>query len=240
MPIKVILPYGSDESHIPVNPIGYAPDRASYGNMPPEAPLLPQRSPFILDIDLAGCVNGDEAAWQQFCDQTVRLVVASIRRVCPSGQTPGGLEVEDLIQAVYLKLLRHDYRLLRGFDPSKSSMSTWITLIARSVTIDALRKRNLDARPLNEDIHAPESVHPSQVSAPDIPAGLLTPRQMLVLTLLYEDALEVSDAARVLDVKPQTIRSTKHKAIERLRAHFEARDRGDMNDPTSVEHREHP
>lgn len=193
-----------------------------------------------MDIDLAGCVNGDEAAWQQFCHETIRLVVASIRRVCPTGHTPGGLDMDDLVQTVYIKLLRHDCRLLRAFDPNKSSMSTWITLVARSVAIDALRKRALDTQALHEGIDASAPQNVEQPALPDIPPGLITPRQKLVLKLLFEDGLDVTDAALVLDVQPQTIRSTKHKAIERLRAHFESQDLGDDPNPTSVEQREHP
>jgi RNA polymerase sigma-70 factor (ECF subfamily) len=53
-----------------------------------------------------------------------------------------------------------------------------------------------------------------------IPDGLLTARQKLVLTLLYDREMEVAEAASFLRVDPQTIRSTHHKAMLRLRAHF--------------------
>ena len=54
-----------------------------------------------------------------------------------------------------------------------------------------------------------------------VPAGLLSPRQTLVLHLLYGKELEVAEAAELLDVDPQTIRSTHHKALTKLRNHFQ-------------------
>ena len=42
----------------------------------------------------------------------------------------------------------------------------------------------------------------------------------LVLELLYRRDLEVADAAKIMAVDPQTVRSTHHKALTKLRAHF--------------------
>jgi len=41
-----------------------------------------------------------------------------------------------------------------------------------------------------------------------------------VLTMLYERDMDVAEIAKTLDVDPQTIRSTHHKAMLKLRAHF--------------------
>jgi RNA polymerase sigma-70 factor (ECF subfamily) len=53
-----------------------------------------------------------------------------------------------------------------------------------------------------------------------IPEGLLSGRQALVLELLYKRDLEVADAAEIMQIDPQTVRSTHHKALTKLRAHF--------------------
>ena len=66
---------------------------------------------------------------------------------------------------------------------------------------------------------APEPDEPAPLA---IPEGLLTPRQQLVLRLLFDRELEVPEAARLLGVDEQTIRSTKHKALAALRKHFGA------------------
>jgi RNA polymerase sigma-70 factor (ECF subfamily) len=180
-----------------------------------------------LDFDLDAVIRGDPDAWQAFTDQTIRLVIASIRRVCPSGKTPYGDEIDDLAQAVYVKLLRNDRRLLRNYDPARSGISTWITLIARSVAIDSLRRRTLDTRPMDEAFGAVSPQSQAAPVGPVIPTHLLTARQRLILTMLFEDGMDVTEVAEALDVNPQTIRSTKHKAMERLRTHFEHQSQGD-------------
>ncbi len=53
-----------------------------------------------------------------------------------------------------------------------------------------------------------------------LPKDLLSPRQQLVLTMLYERDMDVAEIAKSLDVDPQTVRSTHHKAMLKLRAHF--------------------
>ncbi|MDG1899778.1 MAG: sigma factor-like helix-turn-helix DNA-binding protein, partial [Phycisphaerales bacterium] len=54
------------------------------------------------------------------------------------------------------------------------------------------------------------------------PVHLLTERQRLVLAMLLEDDMTVPDVAQILKINEQTVRSTKHKAIERLRKAMEA------------------
>ncbi|MBL8674031.1 MAG: hypothetical protein JNL07_04020, partial [Rhodospirillales bacterium] len=48
----------------------------------------------------------------------------------------------------------------------------------------------------------------------------LTDRQALVLKLLYDRDMDVAEAAGFLKVDAQTVRSTHHKAMLRLREHF--------------------
>ena len=57
-----------------------------------------------------------------------------------------------------------------------------------------------------------------------IPEGLLTARQILILRYLYNEERDVVEIAQLLSVDAQTIRSTHHKALLRLRAHFREED----------------
>ena len=45
---------------------------------------------------------------------------------------------------------------------------------------------------------------------------------MLVLRCLYDEERDVAEVARMLNIDAQTVRSTHHKALLRLRAHFQA------------------
>ena len=90
----------------------------------------------------------------------------------------------------------------------------------KNAAIDALRRYRRNEQ--REDELTPESatVDPPQLENIIIPDGLLSGRQQLVLALLYDRDLEVADVARLLNVEAQTVRSTHHKALTKLRAHF--------------------
>ena len=54
----------------------------------------------------------------------------------------------------------------------------------------------------------------------DIPPNLLSVRQLLIMRLLFDQDLEVEQVAKLLAINPQTVRSTKHKALTKLRKHY--------------------
>ena len=185
-----------------------------------------------MEIDLTACMQGDVAAWNQFCSETAGVILAAIRRTAGSQlRDPALPDIEDLVQSVYLRLVKHDFRLLKSYDSTKASLVTWLTLVARSTTIDALRKRkhptiaiqDSDATGTSSGIEDREAADLEQVA----PLHLLSARQRVVLALLFEDEMTVPEAAAVLGVKEQTIRSTKHKALEHLRKAMQA---GENND----------
>lgn len=176
-----------------------------------------------MTFDLQACLDGDKHAWDAFVDEHARLIYAAVRRT--GGPQPGGVsggdQFDDIVQDVFVRLVKNDYRLLRSFDPQRAALSTFLTLIARSVTIDHLRKHRVKALPLEAetDIAAPADEPPS-ASGIEIPVHLLTTRQQLVLKMLFEEELPVEEVAILLEIDAQTVRSTKHKALTRLREHM--------------------
>jgi len=173
-----------------------------------------------MDVDLQACIDGDKRAWDAFVDRWSGLIVTAVQRTIRTrvGQVA---EIDDPVQDVFVRLVKNDYRLLRTYDPQRASLSTWLTLVARSTTIDHLRRKRLETVPLEVDAIAPPPEAPAG-DTPAIPLHLLTARQRLVLRMLFDEELTVAEAARNLGVDDQTIRSTKHKAISRLRAHLSA------------------
>jgi RNA polymerase sigma-70 factor (ECF subfamily) len=146
------------------------------------------------------------------------VVYAAVqRRLIPAGR---GDEVDDAVQEVYVKLCKAEFRLLKSYDPARARLSTWLTVVATSASIDYLRRQRTAPVAIED---APESclaVEDPVFENIKIPEGLLSGRQALVLELLYRRDLEVSDAAQIMKVDPQTVRSTHHKALTKLRAHF--------------------
>jgi DNA-directed RNA polymerase specialized sigma24 family protein len=162
--------------------------------------------------------RGDKDGWSAFVRRYAGLVTAAVRGVA---REPN--EIEDLVQEVFLRLCRNDFRLLRSYDPTRAGLSTWITIVARSTARDAMRRHRPVAVPIEavpEGILAVDPVIP--VAKLKLPEALLSPRQREILTMLYDREMEVAEIAALLGIDPQTVRSAHHKAMIKLRAHFKA------------------
>jgi RNA polymerase sigma factor (sigma-70 family) len=167
------------------------------------------------DIDLQALSRGDKGAWDAFVRRYAGLVMAAVRGVAHDGS-----DVEDLAQDVFVRLCKDGFRLMKTYDPARARLSTWLTIVARSTARDALRRRQLALSPIDA---VPERLLATDAAPPEklrLPEGLLSPRQKLVLGMLYDQDLEVAEIAKALGVDPQTVRSTHHKAMLKLRSHF--------------------
>lgn len=174
-------------------------------------------------------VAGERGAWQAFLKRYAPVIYAAVqKRLVPAGRAA---EAEDVAQDVFVKLCANDFRLLRNFDATRARFTTWLTVIASSSTIDHLRRQSKPTTPVDDVPEAQLSVPGREPAWIRIPEGLLSPRQTLVLRLLYDRDLEVADVAKVLGVDPQTVRSMHHKALTRLRAHFAEIDPESMVQP---------
>ena len=172
------------------------------------------------DIDLAALARGEKAAWDAFVRRYAGLVIAAVR-----GVSRDGSDFDDLAQEVFLRLCKDGFRLLKTYDPARAGLSTWLTIVARSTARDALRRRQLAVTPLDA---VPEALLATEAKPPEklrLPEGLLSPRQKLVLSMLYDRDMEVAEIAETLGVDPQTVRSTHHKAMLKLRSHFATEER---------------
>ena len=161
-------------------------------------------------------LRGDPEAWEDFVRRYGGLIVAAVR-----GLAPG--EIEDLTQDVFVRLCRDDFRLLRSYDPARASLSTWLTIVARSTARDALRRRRAEAVPIESVPEARLAIEPVEPAIRlKLPEALLSPRQREILAMLYDREMDVAEIARALGIDAQTVRSTHHKAMIKLRAHFKA------------------
>ncbi len=170
-------------------------------------------------IDLQALARGDKRSWDAFVGAAASLINAMVRRAL----TPYGLGEEDVMDAaqdVFVRLCAQDFRLLKTYDPARAGLSTWLAVVARSAAIDHARRRRRPTQPIDDVPEAALGVEDRHVEKLKIPQGLLTERQTLILKYLYDEEREVADIARLLKVDPQTVRSTQHRALVRLRAYF--------------------
>ena len=167
---------------------------------------------------LTELLAGDRRSWNVFVRRYAALIVAAVRGVAAN---PG--DVGDLTQEVFVRLCKDDFRLLRGYDATRASLSTWITIVARSTARDAMRRRRPDSVPIDavpEGLLKIDAVEPAP--ALKLPEALLSPRQREILGMLYDKDMDVAEIATLLGIDPQTVRSAHHKAMLKLRAHFKA------------------
>src|SRR5437764_5462881 len=130
-------------------------------------------------------------------------------------------DVEDLTQEVFVRLCKDDFRLLRSYDPARASLSTWLTIVARTTARDKLRRRRAEAVPLDAVPEAQLAVDPVEpVQKLKLPEALLSPRQREILAMLYDREMDVAEIAKALGIDPQTVRRSHHKPTVKLRAHF--------------------
>ena len=173
------------------------------------------------NIDLNQLSAGSKPHWDDFVEQYSALIYSVIRRILLTYRKDAGdWDLNEIFQEVFVKLIKDDYKLLRTYDPAKASLSTWLTIVTRSTAIDFLRKIPAQHQTL-DGIDMPAAEEENQVfSSIDIPKHILTGRQKLVLELLFEKNLEVDEVAGMLGIDAQSVRSTKHKALEALRKYF--------------------
>lgn len=165
---------------------------------------------------------GDAASWTMFMQDhasiIMRTIVATIRRYANTAQET---DADDVFQDVMLRLVADQGRLLRTFDAGRASLRTWLAVVSRSTTLDALRRRPRHEDELSETLLerlcAP-AVETPNLDGPLFPHQALSARQNHVMSLLFERDMDVRDVANLLCIGEQTVRSLKHQAITKLRA----------------------
>ena len=163
-------------------------------------------------------LSGDRRAWDAFVRRYAGLIVSAVRSVVIAP-----VDIEDFTQEVFVRLCKDNFRLLRTYDPVRAGVSTWLTIVARSTTRDALRRRRPETTPIDAVPEAQLAVDPVEpVQKLKLPGALLSPRQREILAMLYDGEMDVAEVAGKLGIDPQTVRSAHHKAMLKLRAHFKA------------------
>lgn len=170
-------------------------------------------------IDLQALTSGNKRAWDGFVTAAAPLINAVVRRALASYRLSED-DVLDAAQDVFVRLCAQDFRLLKTYDRARAGLSTWLAVVARSAAIDHARRRRQATQPIDEVPEAHLGVEDRHVEKLKIPQGLLTERQILILRCLYDEERDVAEVARLLGIDAQTVRSTHHKALLRLRAHF--------------------
>jgi RNA polymerase sigma-70 factor (ECF subfamily) len=173
----------------------------------------------LTQIDLRSLAAGHKRTWDAFVLAASPLINAVVRRALATYRLSDD-DVMDAAQDVFVRLCNNDFRLLKTYDPARAGLSTWLAVVSRSAAVDFARRRRQATSPIDEVPEAALAVEDRHVEKLKIPDGLLTDRQTLILKCLYDEERDVSEIAQLLKIDAQTVRSTHHKALLRLREYF--------------------
>lgn len=127
------------------------------------------------------CLTRDPRSWREFINRFLGLVVHVINHTAESRSIRlGAADVEDLVSDVFLAFVDNDYGILRRFRGA-SSLSAYLTVIARRVVVRQLLKRKVTAT-LGDDSDSSDhdfssdhgSPHEARITDQDEVARLLT------------------------------------------------------------------
>jgi len=171
---------------------------------------------------LQQAANGDGAAFSELHTMTVRKMRWAVTQVL--GQH---VDVEDVVQDAYLRIWRSGDQ----FDPRRSSPITWMTVIARNVAIDRLRKRGHAAVPLEKEALsvADQPVDPfeDRDRATEVQIALsamtkLAPERAELLSRAYLQGQSRATLASAFGAPESTIKTWIRRSLADLRQRLEA------------------
>jgi RNA polymerase sigma-70 factor, ECF subfamily len=138
----------------------------------------------------------------------------------------GAGEAEDVVQEVFV----HVWNNASRYDPSRSSVSTWLVLITRSRAIDRLRHRQVVDRAHEA---AQRDVPPEEHASPDGVESVFTrerrervrreletlpPEQRQVLEMAFYQGLSQTEIAARADLPLGTVKTRTLLAMKKLRS----------------------
>jgi len=177
------------------------------------------------DTDLLKrCIRREPGAWVEFVDRFKGTVQALARRYLKlNGHVPDEPELEDVVQEVFLAVIRRDFRLLRNYDATYT-VKTYLGVITRTEVHRFLRRR----RPLAAPVEELEGASPSAPASSDGAADAeekevllkalddLPPRDAEILRLRFLREMDYRSIAGVMSIPEASVGQTLYRAKQRL------------------------
>lgn len=172
-------------------------------------------------------LRGDATALAALVKRLMPVLFARVRRACgTTARAHGALDVDDLVQEVWLALVDDDGKLLRAYDPSRgATLEGYVGMVATREVGNirqrvSAKKRGAHLRAVEEAPDRPDSrPNPEQDAASrQLAARLgahleasLPERGQLVLRYTFNDGLEPAEAAHTMGVSLQVVYNWQHK-----------------------------
>ena len=177
------------------------------------------------------CLEHDPGAWNDFVDRFLGLLVHVVNHTAYSRSMPLKPEdVEDVCAEVLLQIVAHDYALLRRFR-GKSSLATYITVVARRICVRELVRRNFEAelghtmahvtsKSSREMLPAPEDRIDNEDEVRFMLEGL-GPKEMTVVRMYHLEGKSYREIGEATGMSDNSIGPTLKRARDKLRRRAE-------------------
>ncbi|WP_166240426.1 RNA polymerase sigma factor [Paenibacillus turpanensis] len=175
-------------------------------------------------------LDGKKAAFDRFYDRYAPLVVHIAQRI-----TGDWMEAEDICHEVLLEALRK----LKDYDPKRGSLDAWISVIAKSRSLDQLRKlekmtaKTMDTLPEHRTASfSPEEALLRSVQNQELVAALhrLPVQQREALLATYWKSLTHKETAEALGRPLGTVKSVIRAGINNMKKQLTALQQGGTKD----------
>lgn len=131
---------------------------------------------------------------------------------------------QDVLQETFVKI----WQCADLYDPSKGRLFTWMSRIAKNLSIDQMKSRGYRNCSKNEDISDLQHIVDGQFSASDNPniigirqiAMALEPKYRSILELIYFQGYTHAEAAEELSIPMGTLKTRIRMAVNTLRQAF--------------------
>lgn len=173
---------------------------------------------------LARCIRREPGAWVEFVDRFKGTVQALARRSLKlNGHAPDEPELEDVVQEVFLAVIRRDFRLLRNYDPTYT-VKTYLGVITRTEVHRFLRRRRPLAAPVEELESAAAPSPASSDGAADAEEkemllkalDEMPQRDAEILRLRFLREMDYRAIAGVMNIPEASVGQTLYRAKQRL------------------------
>ena len=172
---------------------------------------------------LQRCLQHDTGAWNDFVDRFLGLVYHVIHYTAHLRSAPLSPEqVEDIAQEVLLQVVANDYAVLKQFR-GKSSLATYLTVIARRICVHQLAKLAPTHKPLPAEMKH-EDEHPRARMGLERQEEVLKLLRRLpskereVVRLFYLEGRTYEEISTALNMPVNTIGPVLSRAKKRLKA----------------------
>lgn len=180
-------------------------------------PLTPQDRELI-----RRCLHQEPGAWNEFVDRYLGLVFHVVRHTAQLRSYPLQDDAaEDIASAVLYQLVANDYAPLRQFR-GKSSLSTYLTVIARRTCVQELARRAgmreapaseiLDRKPRPPSTNAFESLEEVGRLLKKLPE-----RERTIVRMYHLEGLSYEEISSEMDIPTNTVGAILTRARKKMK-----------------------